>query len=125
MKRDEFKNLFLNIGDEIEVTLDNFFWTIKEKDGRKLLDDGYDKEGVKEWNQAPVLTGAYCGENYKQEDGELNIVKLRVSKPFVMSNDYGNYISLAPLRIKSINVIKKKEASILDKVSHALTLAGI
>jgi len=118
MERIKFNSLFLNIGDEIKVTMNNLFWAIK--DG-KIIDE-YDKKREKGWNHAPVLTGTYCGENYKQ-GGELNVVKLRVLDPFVMSKEYGNYIRLVPSRIISIEINKKVEASVLDKVSHALTLA--
>jgi hypothetical protein len=125
MKTNEFGNLFLNIGDEIEVTMENFFWTIEKKNGKNFIDDGYDKEGEDGWNHAPTLTGTYCGENYEQPNGDLHIVKLRVSKPFPMSNEYGNYIKLVPSQIISIKVIKKRKPSVLDNVNHALVRAGV
>lgn len=125
MKTNEFGNLFLNIGDEIEVTMENFFWTIEKRRGENLINDGYDKEGELGWNHAPTLTGKYCGENYEQPSGELHIVKLRVSSPFPMSKEYGNYIELVPSRITSISVVRKQKPSVLDNVNHALTLAGV
>lgn len=121
----EIESLFLNIGDVFEMTCENFYYKITQESGIKFVEVEQKKEPEDEWIPCPILTGSYCGYNYKQEKenrGELNVIKIRVASPFNMGSAYRNYLTFAPSQITGITIINKKKGNVLDKIGHALTI---
>jgi len=119
MKTEEFDSLFLNMLDLLEITMKNFYYKITEKGEIKSIDYGYNKSTEEGWILCNDLYGQYCGENYKQ-NGELNIIKVRILHPFKMSKDYHSYLSLDPSAIVSMVSVLRQKTSAMDEISHIL-----
>jgi len=94
-----------NIGDVLTVTLSRFYYKILERD---RLDTGYQKRGESGWIHCLVVRGTYCGERCEQ-NGKLEIIKVRISDPFRMRNFHHNYVEFHPSYIKSIKLQKDKK----------------
>lgn len=120
MTTKDIELLFLNIGDILEIVLENFSYKISNEEGKNVVEMEQNKRDEKDWIFCPIITGAYCGCNYKQPSDELNIIKVRVSKPFDMGDAYRNYLEFAPSQLTSITVIEKHKTGVLDKITHAL-----
>ncbi len=130
MNSKNIEALHLNIGDVLEIFLIDFFYKSTQIPGKKIktLEIGYDKKGQKGqkgWKACSKITGAYCGDNYRQQPYELNIIKIRLHTPIRMSDTYQSYIEFTPVRIASIKVTKKAEEKVLDTPSHALTASKV
>lgn len=121
MTTKQIEALKLSIGDLMQVTLIDFYYKLTQEEKRRALETSFKKKEGREWKQCLELTGTYCGDNYKQEPYEINIIKVRVTKPFKMGDSYRNYISIPPSSIKLIQVLQREEGNILDKVNHAVT----
>jgi hypothetical protein len=128
MKTEEIELAFLNIGDIFELSLRDFYYKITKEEGQRgVVEMGQNKKNEEGWISCPSLTGSYCGCNYKHggnkdEEGELNIIKIRVSIPFNMGNEYRNYLTFHPSQITSITIITKKKGNVLDKIGHVLSV---
>jgi len=128
MKTEEVELSFLNIGDIFEISLKNFYYKITKEEGkRSVVEMEQNKENEEGWILCPSLTGSYCGCNYKhggskEEDGELNVIKIRVSNPFNMGSEYRNYLTFAPSQLTSIAIITKTKGTVLDKIGHTLAV---
>ncbi|MEK7586096.1 MAG: hypothetical protein AAB477_02605 [Patescibacteria group bacterium] len=105
VKDSVIKSLSLGIGDVVKIVLDDFYYKIDpptEKVNWPVLHTGYGKKDEEDWIPCKEVTGSYCGDNYKQEPHRINIIKIRISKPFKMSSEYRNYVEFSPSRIISI-----------------------
>lgn len=128
MKTQEIELAFLNIGDIFEISLKNFYYRITKEEGQRgVVEVEQNKENEEGWIPCPSLTGSYCGCNYKhggskEKEGELNIIKIRVSIPFNMGSEYRNYLTFSPSQITSITIIKKSKGTVLDKIGHTLAV---
>ena len=116
--------LFLNVGDVIEISVENFYYKLTKKEKKTVVEFEEKKTNEKGWIPCPIITGSYCGNNYSSNSNykELNIIKIRASKPFNMGNAYHAYLTFAPSQITGIAIIKKKEGKIFDKIGHTLTM---
>ena len=126
MTTKEFNLLFLNIYDDLEITIESFYYKIIKQEGRKMFDYGYNKGNEKGWKACPKIRGKYCGSrNY--QNGELDVIKIHVTSfPFKMTkftNGYLDYITLGPSAITGIDIIKKTKPRGLDEINHKLNYA--
>ncbi len=126
MTTKEFNLLFLNIYDELEITIKSFYYKIIEEAGQKTLDYCYNKGKEKGWKSRLKLRGKYCGSRNHQ-NGELYIIKIHITSfPFkmvVFDNGYHDYITIDASEIIGIDLIKKVKPRGLDKISHKLDYA--
>lgn len=115
------ESLHLNIGDELLINIPDFFYGFIEEGKNNILKTGYNKKAEDGWIHCPVIKGSYSGSRNHNGSGELEIIKIRITYPIKMPNMYHNYIEFPPSVISSIEVLKKGEGNILDKISRILT----
>ncbi|MEK0336981.1 MAG: hypothetical protein QQN41_06050 [Nitrosopumilus sp.] len=114
------ESLHLNIGDELLIDIPDFFYRFIKKGKNNIFKTGYNEKAENGWIHCPVIKGYYCGYRNYNDSGELEMIKIRISDPIKMLNKYHNYIVFSPSVINSIEVLKKGEGNILDKISHVL-----
>ena len=115
------KSLHLNIGDELLINIPDFFYRFIKEGKNNIFKTGYNEKAENGWIHSPVIKGSYCGYKNYNDSGELEMIKIRISDPIKMLNKYHNYIEFPPSVISSIEVLKKGDGNVLDKISHVLT----
>lgn len=113
MNINTFSNLELNIGDRVKIFFNTAAYV--QIDG-KYADISFDKVGGDDWNAHESFIGLFCGENYKQSNFVLNIVKLRIEEPVKIGKT--PYITIPASVIKSIELIQKNKPGVLDMLTH-------
>lgn len=105
METQKCKKSFLNIYDELEITIKKFRYKISDKDGKKL-DFEYNNDPKESWVVCPTLTGLYCGFG---NTGHHFIKPHVTSFPYKMANYGGrlDYIEFNVSAISSILITKK------------------
>lgn len=94
--------MLLSIKDQVKLSISNFYYKLLPNN---KFDIGYDKQNEEGWIHCPVFTGDYCGD--RNRDGELNIIKVRVTDPIPMSHHYYSYLEFSPSVIDSIEILQK------------------
>ena len=114
------KSLHLSIGDELLITIPDFFYRFIKGGKNNIFTTGYNEKPENGWISCPVIKGYYCGSRNDNDSGELSKIKVRISDPIKMPNKYHNHIEFCTSVISSIEVLKKGEGNVLDKISHVL-----
>jgi hypothetical protein len=120
MKSKSIESLLLNIGDELNISLIDYYYKLSQKGKQKIVEMSWNKKGQEGWIACPKITGSYCGDTYRQKPYEISIIKIRVSSPFTMGKSYRSYFEFSPHAIQSITVVRKAKETILSKIHHAL-----
>jgi hypothetical protein len=111
--------LLLNIGDELKVTVPNFYYKLFENN----YFDIYNKSGEKDgWIHCPFFKGIYCGGVNDIYTGDLKKIKIKIFYPVKIFTRFHSYIEFVPSEITRIEVNKKSKESIIDETTHNLII---
>jgi hypothetical protein len=107
--------LLLSIGDELKVTVPDFYYKLFENN----YFDIYNKSGEKDgWIHCPFFKGSYCGGVNDVHTGDLEKIKIKIFYPVKIFTRFHNYIEFTPSEITRIEVTKKGKGSIIDEIIH-------
>jgi uncharacterized protein YrzB (UPF0473 family) len=119
MLTNQFDNLRLNIGDTVRLIIPEFHYTLGEQDGNKTVEENYFPVHTDDWIHCRQVIGVYVGETCDAE-GNIEVVKVRVTRPFKMRDGSYSHLKIPLSKIESILATKKVKESVLDKLSHTI-----
>lgn len=107
MEAKNIASLFLNIGDEIRLTVPDFYYK-KEENGQYSVEN---KNGDDGWFNCPIINGVYKGSG----DG---VFRITLFSPVKIRLEYHSYIEISLEDIKRIEVSKKSYKRKIDDFVH-------